>query len=1042
MATSQYSILRQYTPYTTPYNIDLIKDVMVYKQGQVDANRARMNQQMDYLMGQQIDKPEAREYMQNKMMGIIDRVNDMYRGADLSSDGITRSIQGEISSVLDSTVMNAIAGSKEGRRMQEYISDLKLNHPELYSPVNEYAAMKPYYEWINDGNAGSRLGSLSYIPYTDYNKEMRTAMDSIMKLHKGQKIQQPVLDKDGNPTGQMMEITRDMMTPQQAASIAMSSLSQNALNQMHMEAAYMADMNPNQFSFNSIMAFNQQSVMDQEDYIRSLEAKLAGAGSDNELAKNIQNELNGAKRDLTEMKKNLASLTPGNYNPAMGAQMVVENTFKQNAANMYSYDNSSITIGKDEVYWASKSLEMQERNYNLQLQKMDLEAKKWEAAFNYKRNKDQAEFAYKQEADAARLQYLKDKDAAKYELEMQKLAKKYSSGMSGRDASISVGTAVSGMSNPYQGTITYNAMVTEDTAISEELNKNDETVYTALKTSGEQLKAALGQQNVDRINSYIKERLKDPTSGYQGLTNEEQMLKYFQDNSGLANEMFDNISDDNARKMATDAFQGLISASARMDIINDRLNEESSVIDEATINYANSIYEKYKDKDNGENLFYSDLLRASLWGAGIGDKNEEGKYMEENGYETPLFSADELSYLNKRVNSVIKYANDKGYNINKVNLLDYAKFDDKNGGFYFDLNKDANDPNIISLLKDNIYNIRKYWRIGLSGREEGAMGAMSSYNRMMKTIDNDLYKNRLAEIRKKYINYQANPTQTYQGDISEKDPRYNIMKGLKSIFEAKTNSSLQSAQSYSYRKTDQVDDSGRPVYEIRVNAPITGDNKEIEPFTVVSESELIANGIPVQQDREWTDIGGYKSGLISPTFSKDTVMWYPKMMEQNGYDPVWATKATALKQVVDVIAEKRFPEDQYSMDGKMIAADPRKTALIGYAKEIMDNYSKFAISVEGYSNYGVGYILSLYDKSGGKPEKIAYIDNPGVAYADEVMKQINIAPQLQFMMILNTYIANEINNIENYSSQDIDPEGGLAKMLKVARGNEGGQDNG
>lgn len=1023
MATSQYSILRQYTPYTIPYNIDLIKDVMVYKQGQVDANRARMNQQMDYLMGQQIDKPEAREYMQNKMMGIIDRVNDMYRGADLSSDGITRSIQGEISSVLDSTVMNAIAGSKEGRRMQEYISDLKLNHPELYSPVNEYAAMKPYYEWINDGNAGSRLGSLSYIPYTDYNKEMRTAMDSIMKLHKGQKIQQPVLDKDGNPTGQMMEITRDMMTPQQAASIAMSSLSQNALNQMHMEAAYMADMNPNQFSFNSIMAFNQQSVMDQEDYIRSLEAKLAGAGSDNELAKNIQNELNGAKRDLTEMKKNLSSLTPDSYNPAMGAQMVVENTFKQNAANMYSYDNSSITIGKDEVYWASKSLEMQERNYNLQLQKMDLEAKKWEAAFNYKRNKDQAEFAYKQEADAARLQYLKDKDAAKYELEMQKLAKKYSAGMSGRDASISVGTAVSGMSNPYQGTITYNAMVTEDTAIREELNKNDEDVYTALKTSGEQLKAALGQQNVDRINSYIKERLKDPTSGYQGLTNEEQMLKYFQDNSGLANEMFDNIPDDNARKMATDAFQGLISASARMDIINDRLNEEFDYTYQFEAYNVNEIASSMGV--NEEQAIVAEVDRIA------------GNYVKRNPVSSPgggsrvYINAEDLGALSKRLKPLLE-----AYGISDTNIINYAKFDENTGMYY--LSAGNNIPKDLNYFFDIINN-------GLNNVDSNlAIKAKNFYKSNPSRIDSNrkLYEQGIADIRRKYINYQANPTQTYQGDISEKDPRYNIMKGLKSIFEVKTNSSLQSAQSYSYRKTDQVDDSGRPIYEIRVNAPITEGNKEIAPFTTVSESELIANGIPVQQDREWTDIGGYKSGLVSPTFSKDTVMWYPKMMEQNGYDPVWATKATALKQVVDVIAEKRFPEDQYSMDGKMIAADPRKTALIGYAKEIMDNYSKFAISVEGYSNYGVGYILSLYDKSGGKPEKIAYIDNPGVAYADEVMKQINIAPQLQFMMILNTYIANEINNIENYSSQDIDPEGGLAKMLKVARGNEGGQDNG
>lgn len=1027
MATSQYSILRQYTPYTTPYNIDLIKDVMVYKQGQVDANRARMNQQMDYLMGQRIDKPEAREYMQNKMMGIIDRVNDMYRGADLSSDGITRSIQGEISSVLDSTVMNAIAGSKEGRRMQEYISDLKLNHPELYSPVNEYAAMKPYYEWVNDGNAGSRLGSLSYIPYTDYNKEMRTAMDSIMKLHKGQKIQRPVLDKDGNPTGQMMEITRDMMTPQQAASIAMSSLSQNALNQMHMEAAYMADMNPNQFSFNSIMAFNQQSVMNQEDYIRSLEAKLAGAGSDNELAKNIQNELNGAKRDLTEMKKNLASLTPDNYNPAMGAQMVVENTFKQNAANMYSYDNSSITIGKDEVYWASKSLEMQERNYNLQLQKMDLEAKKWEAAFNYKRNKDQAEFAYKQEADAARLQYLKDKDAAKYELEMQKLARKYSAGTSGRSASQAVQYGLYESSNPAAGTITYSQREYDDTAISKEIAKSDNDTFTKLKTSGEQLLNALGKQNADRINAYIKERLKDPTSGYQNLTNEEQVLKYFQDNSGLANEMFDLIPDDNKRKVATDAFENLIAASSEMDIINDRVKEENDLLYSMSINVMDDIASK--TGASFDNVASYELERAADKNEGkrlIYYKNVYGKTVP--GSAEKLFTADQLSSMNSRVNAILKAYNGEKYT--PIHLQNFAVLDERTGKYYIPQRKyEESDMTYISRVINSDAPLNDDTRKKLEEYYDS-------------NVDNDIYEKGIADIRRKYINFYHNPEQTFQVGLKETDPRYSTMESLKSIFERKSKSSLTSMQSISYWKTDDVSEYGSPIYRITVNAPVTEGNEKVSNSVDVSELELISSKVPVMPNREWTDIGGYKSGLISPTFAKDTVMWYPKMMEQNGYDPVWSTKATALKQVVDVIAEKRFPEDQYSMDGKMIAADPRKTALIGYAKEIMDNYSKFAISVEGYSNYGVGYILSLYDKSGGKPEKIAYIDNPGVAYADEVMKQINIAPQLQFMMILNTYIANEINNIENYSSQDIDPEGGLAKMLKVARGNEGGQDNG
>lgn len=170
---SQYSILRQYAPYVSPYNIDLVKDVMMYKQQKVDAAREKIYTQVDYLMGQEIDKPEARAYMEDKMSGVIANINQKFKGMDLSSDGVTRAIQGEISSVLDDTVINAIAGTKEGRRMHKMLSDLQINNPELYSAANAYAALKPYNEWVNDGKAGSRLAPLRYTPYTDYNKELK-----------------------------------------------------------------------------------------------------------------------------------------------------------------------------------------------------------------------------------------------------------------------------------------------------------------------------------------------------------------------------------------------------------------------------------------------------------------------------------------------------------------------------------------------------------------------------------------------------------------------------------------------------------------------------------------------------------------------------------------------------------------------------------------------------------------------------------------------------------------------------------------------------
>lgn len=1044
MATSQYSILRQYTPYTTPYNIDLIKDVMVYKQGKIDANRAKMNQQMDYLMGQQIDKPEAREYMQNKMMGIIDRVNDMYRGADLSSDGITRSIQGEISSVLDSTVMNAIAGSKEGRRMQEYISDLKLNHPELYSPVNEYSAMKPYYEWINDGKAGSRLGSLSYIPYTDYNKEMRTAMDSIMKLHKGQKIQRPVLDKDGNPTGQMMEITRDMMTPQQAASIAMSSLSQNALNQMHMEAAYMADMNPNQFSFNSIMAFNQQSVMGQEDYIRFLEAKLAGAGSDNELAKNIQNELNGAKRDLIEMKKGLASLTPDSYNPVMGAQRVVENTFKQNAANMYSYDNSSMTIGKDEVYWAQKDYELKARNFNLQNDKLALALKKME----FDMNKERYQQGYREMQDEREYGL----DVERLKLQRDKIAMQAAKGLTGRAAGQAADAAIRQSMNPTGGVITYDGFITEDSSYKAFFDKFSEDTYVPMREAAIRLENRLGKQNVDKINSYIKERLKDPTSGYQGLTSEEQLLKYFKENGALTNNMFDGM-DPNSRGEAIADYLAIDSMSSRSDVINDRLKEESALSDGVVNKYGDELVREYSNLDGARSkeLVTQDLLLATMRDVlGLGLNYKEA--LNRGNAIIPTFSSSEITEFRNRISSIANFTDGNKFLWNDE-LNSILKLDENTGRYYIDINtQDGSIPDINDRSLSAI--MRRIFQAKGTGDTAGDawIGASSRADAVYKKSFGNggrLYDEGMKNIRMKYMNFMANPSQTYRTDYSEKDPRREISKNLGSLFAAKVakveDGKLPSSIThYTYTKSGLKADDGGTIYEITAHFPSTDSNKNSTSTVMVSERELVNAGAEPMQDRQWENIGDYDSGLMSPTFASSSSSYYPKLLERNGINPAYATKATTLKLITDIINEKQFPGDQKSMDGSLIKVDQRKLDLINAAKTIMDNYNKFKTDKKGYDEGGgdSGYFINLYDISDGKPEKIASMDNPGIIYADDARRFDSIAPQISFIDLLNVYIANEIDNMIKYGAEGIDPEGNLSKMLNVVRGTEGGQDNG
>ena len=348
---SQYSILRQYAPYVSPYNIDLVKDVMMYKRQKVDAAREKIYTQVDYLMGQEIDKPEARAYMEDKMSGVIANINQKFKGVDLSSDGVTRAIQGEISSVLDDTVINAIVGTKEGKRVMKEIESIKQNHPELYSPINEWHALDPYYKWRSDGKAGSRLGGLHYSPYVDYTKEINKLVSDFRKNNEGKKIQTTEYDVKGNPTGGIIEVNVDELTDSQIRNFVSANLSENMRNQMRIEASYMAATNP-VFSNPDLVSQYIGSYVERYDrHIGALEAKKKSVGDNKDIIDRIDSQIQEAKNQKAEAKRE-ADMIIASSDPAAAANFVVTNNLFDKMTDAWRYDNTSFERKKEDLYFA------------------------------------------------------------------------------------------------------------------------------------------------------------------------------------------------------------------------------------------------------------------------------------------------------------------------------------------------------------------------------------------------------------------------------------------------------------------------------------------------------------------------------------------------------------------------------------------------------------------------------------------------------------------------------------------------------------------
>lgn len=958
---SQYSILRQYAPYVSPYNIDLVKDVMMYKQQKVDAAREKIYTQVDYLMGQEIDKPEARAYMEDKMSGVIANINQKFKGVDLSSDGVTRAIQGEISSVLDDTVINAIAGTKEGRRMHKMLSDLQINNPELYSAANAYAALKPYNEWVNDGKAGSRLAPLQYTPYTDYNKELKDRIDFISKLHKGAKVQIPILDKDGHPTGAVQEVTKDMLTPEQIASFALSGLSDKARQQMQVEAIYMVDSNPSLYSYDSVLGFMNKQISDKQRYVDALTADLSGLGSDPAKKEMVKNEIKRAKSEIASMKSEFSRMDERTYDPYLGAMKVIENIFINNAAASYAYDNSSFIIKADELYWKTQEYNQRERLANLNFEK-------WKIEFEYERNRDIAEFEYGKNKDEARIAKLMSSGAGA------------AGGRAGsRAMQVGVGTN-SG------GTISANPIETKNISISEETHKKFNKAYTDLVTSGSRLSTALGAENMKNIQATISRNMTDETSGYKYLMDEEKLLKYIKDNGGLSNDMFDKLPMAE-RKAATDAYMQLNSAVDKMDIENDRIKKENKIYDNIVSEIANAIAQKEGGKPEeyiayATALSLNDILRKNR--GTVGDVESGVRYYGKG------FSPVDIATIRKRVKN-------DGIDLSKV-----FERDSKSGRYF--LKKYDDVKNSFSDGEEKVFFNALYSISGMEGVGNYAVSDINIADQITKVQDDGIN-----EIRKEYLELYSPNTVTYSTKLTSKEAGYREMGVLRDLFTKKMaehpvgKSKLSSATIESFSLTESgIADNGEKTYSLVANH--TGEREEID-IVEVSETELINNGIDPGINTPSVDIGGYESGIIRPTFGSDTNMWYPKMLENSDISPAYASVSSMMKVLSDMINESGNNLDDMP---------EQKVWLLNAAKNILDNSGKLGVKVEGYdpkTSYGYGYETRLYLMENGKPELIDSFDTPNVWFADNVSKELAVAPQKKIVDFVVAAITEEIKDM-------------------------------
>lgn len=113
-------------------------------------------------------KDTDRQYLADKVKSLIDTVNNSGK-LDLSNSGVTRNIQNQIKSALDSRVISDVSQSNTYKTFNASVAEKRQSKPDTFSEGNYQDALERgnTKEWLADTTGTVKLGNLSYSDYVD-----------------------------------------------------------------------------------------------------------------------------------------------------------------------------------------------------------------------------------------------------------------------------------------------------------------------------------------------------------------------------------------------------------------------------------------------------------------------------------------------------------------------------------------------------------------------------------------------------------------------------------------------------------------------------------------------------------------------------------------------------------------------------------------------------------------------------------------------------------------------------------------------------------
>lgn len=948
---SQYSILRNYGKYVSPYNMDVMMQGMGYMQQKIDTNRQAINEYADYIINSDIIKPQDREYLQNRLNGLIQDVNNVYRKSNLASDGIARSIQARLGEALDTRVLNAIAGTREIRSFSEKMEDMKLNNPKMYSPINEAEAFADAVAWMNDGQVGTRLNPIHYTPYTDYHAEIDEKMKNFISLNKGKKVNVPVVDANGNRTGEMREMYIDEMSYAQARDIAMASISENGKAQMQLEGRYMARTNPDLFNVQSTSDFLKGYIDDFSVKEESIRAKLKGVGNDKAKRAKLESELADIIKQRNDFVEDAEGVIGSNYSPERAGMFMVRQQFLRGVGLRWSYNNSYETLGVDDYYFKANQQMMERAKFN--------ETKRHNLAM--------------------------EKSAL---IRASKSGKSENGNGGGDD-----------MTGP---TVVTKSANLEDVNISDEFMNGFIANEKAVNTGMENFVKSLSDDAKRKIDAWAS----DPENSnvVKDMDRGQVIMTYFKANGGSTNTLLDYNGKDSYIKLL-----GLNNQRNKYSKINEGFNKaENTVLDgvdaiiekEARsyegsgidISYGFGTFNLGDINNNGDKVFdidginditlddwaklsaYSSLLNDNI---NVVNSNIQG--------EAPYVSVDsgQSSIIMDRLNDLMGTS----LSLDDIESIMSLAVSGANKNRHIEEIKDrfAGDNRAIAVAtaiydeahKERNDLLRHKWSRGDLGRlNDDAKRAGEDYLRQ--------YRHEYAE--REYI---------FSGDYPSKSKaEYDYIK-ISDLFTRGGGFIPKDEDNANKKITFTISPIGDGNYQIIGNNG--GDGRSV---VEVSEADLAANDLTFYKEDVSIPSETYDSGVVSISFANSSDNAYGKM-----------AKALQVAPVAYASGAKDMTMPYIDMFTNINDGNIRKNQMMIATDVLFDNASMYELRASGYkyNNGSSGINVDIYSKGGAREGNtpLYSIDLDGVNYADEVARKIDFCPQYYLVMAWQQILSKE-----------------------------------